>query len=168
MADAHGVGRGSASVVPVVSRRSSSFAVLLAVVLGLPAGLLVYASAALLFADPTHRSPATSFVLLTVVGGWGLATALMVRGTTSVVRVFRRALLLGAAQWLLLAPLVGRFGGHELARAGDELRVSLHGLPLSLPGAGQALLLAAACLLSAMLVGALLEALGLQPRPAAH
>jgi hypothetical protein len=165
MAEAHGVVRGTTSVVPVVSRRSSSFAVLLAVVLGLPAGLLVYASAALLFADPTRRTPDTSFVLLSFVGGWALATALMVRGTSSVVRVFRRALLLGAAQWLLLAPLVGRFGGHELARAGDELRVSLHGLPLALPAAGQALLLAAACLLSAMLVGALLGALGMQPRP---
>src|SRR5262245_4897567 len=151
MATLNGDSTGTACVVPVVSRSSSHVAAgLLAVALGLPAGLLAYATAALLFAEPSRRTPETAFLLVSFVGGWALGSAWLLRGR-KLLRILRRALLLGAAQWLLLAPLVGRLSANEIAHAADSLRISLHGLPFSLPGASQALLLAAACLLSALL-----------------
>jgi hypothetical protein len=166
MAEWRGGSSGTASVVPVVSRSSSHAAAsLLAVALGLPAGLLAYATAALLFADPSRHTPDTAFLLVSFVGGWALAAAGLARGTTRPVRVLRRGLLLGAAQWALLAPLVGRLSGNQIAHAADGLRISLHGLPLALPGASQALLLAAACLLSALLLAMLPVA---QPSAPAH
>ena len=160
MVQVRGASNGTAYVVPVVSRSSSHVAAgLLAVVLGLPAGLLAYATAALLFADPSHRTPDTAFLLVSFVGSWALAAVGLARGTTRPLRVLRRGLLLGAAQWLLLAARVWQLTGAEIAHAADSLRISLHGLPFSLPGAGQSLLLGAACLLSALLL-AMLPSIG--------
>jgi hypothetical protein len=151
--------RGESSgtpVVPVVARSSSPVAAgLLAVVLGLPAGLLAYATAALLFADPLRHTPDTGFLLVSFVGTWALAAAGLGRRAPRLLVVLRRGLLLGAVQWLLLAPLLGRLSAPEVARVADALRVSLHGLPLRLPAASQALLLSCACLLSALLLATL-------------
>jgi len=163
-----GITRAAACVVPVVATRSSPVAAgVVAFVLGLPAGLLAYATAALLFAQPGLRSPDTSFVVVSFVGGWAVAAAVLAWRAT-LVRVIRRALLLGAVQWLLLAPLVNRLQPHEASRVGDMLRVGLRGLPLRLPGGGQALLLATGCLVAAIIVAALPAVLGARPADAAR
>lgn len=158
-----GNSEGTVSVVPVVSRRGSPFAArFAAAALGVPAGLLIYATAAVLFAEPELRTPGAPFVLATLVGGWGLVAIGLPYGTTSVVRVLRRGLLLGAAQWLLLATSVARLPAQETGRIADMLRVSLRGLPVGLPDGGRAVLLASACLFAALLLAALPAMLGVR------
>jgi hypothetical protein len=164
MARLQGSVGGTTSVVPVVSRPGSPIAArLAAAALGLPAGLVLYSTAAVLFAGTEQRAPATPFVLSTLLGGWGLAAIALSFRTTSVVRVVRRALVLGAAQWLLLAPLVARLSAQDVARVADLLRSSLRGLPVALPDGSVAVLLASACGLGALFLAALPAVLGVRP-----
>ena len=163
MARLQGNDAGTAAVVPVVSRRGSPLAArLAAAALGLPAGLVLYSTAAVVFAGPDLRTPGTAFVLSTLVGGWGLAALALSFRTTSVVRVVRRALVLGAAQWLLLAPLVARLSAQDVARVADLLRFSLRGLPVGLPDGTTSLLLATCCGLGALFLAALPAVLGVR------
>jgi len=152
----------AARVVPVVARRGSPVAATaLAAALGVPSALLVFAIAAFVLDDPAQRTPGRSFVLGSLIAGWALCTWLLARRTSRLHLVLVRGLVLGAAQWLVLAPLVGSLPDELLPRAGALLREALDGLPLRLPDEGEALLLATLCLLGALALAALRSALGL-------
>jgi hypothetical protein len=151
-----------ARVVPVVARRGSPVtAAALAAVLGVPAALLVFAIAAFVLDDPAQSAPGRGFVLGSLIAGWALCTWLLARRTSRLHAVLVRGLVLGATQWLMLAPLVGVVPDEQLPRAGALLREALGGLPVRLPDQGEALLLAALCLLGALALVAVRSALGL-------
>lgn len=62
-----------------------------AILMGLISGFLIYMMVAMLMADVTRASsPAPALVLVTFVGGWILSTMLLLREARSVSAVFRR------------------------------------------------------------------------------
>src|SRR5262245_35748121 len=74
-----------------------------AVLMGLFSGFLIYMILAMMFVNPGADSgPSTALVLLSFLGGWALSTWLLMRGARSVSKVFSRGFLLGAAEWLLM------------------------------------------------------------------
>ena len=158
----------AARVVPVVARRGSPVAAAaLAAALGVPGALLTFVIAAFVLDDPAQRAPGRGLVLGSLIAGWALFTWLLARRTSRLHVVLWRGLVLGAAQWLALAPLVGSLPEEQLPRAGALLREALGGLPLRLPDEGEALMFAGLCLLGALALAALRSALGLsQEQPA--
>lgn len=80
---------------------------LIALLMGLISGFLIYMMAAMLVIDPSSgRSISPAFVLILFLGGWALSTYVMLRGALTVATVAKRGFLLGAAEWLLMI-LVG-------------------------------------------------------------
>jgi hypothetical protein len=149
----------SARVVPVVeSHGLPVIAAAIATVLALPAALLVFALAAFAWAEPAREAPERGFVLTALIAGWALCTWLLARRTGWPLVVLRRGLLLGTAQWLALAALVGVLpdGDRSLAQAHLGRAV---GLPLPLPDASEATILALLCLMGALAATALRSAL---------
>jgi len=146
---------GSARVVPVVASHGSPVAAAaLAAALGVPAALLVFLIAAFALAEPARAAPGRGFALSALLAGWAACTWLLARRTARLGVVLRRALLLGAVQWVLLAPLVGSLPDSDLPLAAARLREGL-GLPLRVPNEPEALFLAALCLLAALALAAL-------------
>jgi hypothetical protein len=76
---------------------------LVAIVGGLLSGLMIYMAAAVLLVWPGQPGPA--FVFITFLGGAAASGWLLTRGAKSVSRVFSRAFLLGAAEWLGMIPI---------------------------------------------------------------
>lgn len=87
--------------------------VTLGLVMGLFAGFLFYMACGMLFVAP--EQPSGGFVAVTFLGGTVAFTWLVVRGTTSLNRVLSRGLLLGAAEWLVMAPLSVMVAGKAVA-----------------------------------------------------
>lgn len=83
----------------------------LAIILGFFSGFLIYMASALLFTD---GDPSESFVMITFFGGWVFSTWLIVRGAKTLSKVFSRAFLLGAAEWLAIIPVGVVFSGKVL------------------------------------------------------
>lgn len=74
-----------------------------AIVMGFFSGLLIYFMAAMLTTDfSAQEQPSTPFVLLTLLGGWGLSAFILQREARSVSKVCSRGFLLGAAEWFAM------------------------------------------------------------------
>lgn len=91
--------------------------VFFALVMGFFSGILIYMAAAMAL---TSGMPSTGFVFVTLFGGWGLSTFLIVRGARTLSRVFSRGFLLGAAEWLALIPVSMIMGGKMLTQTVAE------------------------------------------------
>jgi predicted RNA-binding Zn-ribbon protein involved in translation (DUF1610 family) len=101
---------------------------LIGIVLGLCSGFLIYMIAAMLVGPKTVSN---AFVAVTFLGGWAVSSFLLIRGARSVSKVFSRAFLLGAAEWLAVIPAglvlsgqaysetVGQAGGAGASDAGQ-------------------------------------------------
>lgn len=77
---------------------------IVAIVLGLLSGLLVYTIGVMLFANVNaDNGPSPVFVMVWFFGGWAGSAFLLRRGAASVSKVFSRGALLGAAEWLAFA-----------------------------------------------------------------
>src|SRR6266536_5363033 len=107
-----------------------------AIVLGLLSGVLIYMIGGMLFADVgpnSASSPSPALVLVLLLGGWAASAYLLRRGAASVSKVFSRGALVGAAEWIAVAVagviMSGRVvassataaGGSDAARAGAAL-----------------------------------------------
>nr|CAS02567.1 putative integron gene cassette protein [uncultured bacterium] len=93
--------------------------ILVALVMGLCSGFLIYFMAAMVLADTSGGTgPSGAFVLISFLGGWALSTWLLLRGAISVSKVFSRGFLLGAAEWLLMVLVGIIFAGKQVAAAG--------------------------------------------------
>lgn len=127
-----------------------------AVLLGLLSGFLIYMTAFLLVVDFVAVSaPSTAFVLVTFVGGWAVSTYLLLRNVRSVSKVFTRGALLGAAEWIAVAGagvvysgrgvahVVGEAGASDAATAG----AAVGGGILAMLTGGIAVFMAVVCLI---------------------
>lgn len=87
-------------------------------IIGFFSGLLISLMVLMLALDVSAQSgpPSRALVPLTLVGGWIGSGFLLVRGAQTVSGVFRRGLLLGAAEWLTMA-LVGLIFGGKITSA---------------------------------------------------
>lgn len=95
--------------------------VLLAIVLGLLSGFMIYFGAAMLFTDfGGGEGPSTTFVVITFIGGWLGSTYIMQRGAKSISKVFSRGFLIGAAEWLAMIPIGIIFGGKAVVATEAE------------------------------------------------
>ncbi|MBA2491983.1 MAG: zinc ribbon domain-containing protein [Gammaproteobacteria bacterium] len=108
--------------------------VVVAVLMGLISGFLIYMMGAMLAVDlSSSQAPAPAFVALLFLGGWALSTWLLLRGARTLSAVFRRGFLLGAAEWLLMAAIgvifsgravgstISQTGGSDAAAAGAAI-----------------------------------------------
>jgi hypothetical protein len=86
--------------------------ILVGIILGFFSGFLIYMVMAMLF---VNSEPSLAFVLLTFVGGWIVSIWLLVRGSKSVSKVFTRAFLVGAAEWLAMIPAGMALSGRVLS-----------------------------------------------------
>ena len=77
---------------------------IIAVIMGLFSGFLIYMMAAMLFTG--DKPPSSLFVFITFVVGWILSSYVMMRGAKTVSKVASRGFLIGAAEWLVMI-LVG-------------------------------------------------------------
>lgn len=68
--------------------------VFVGIILGFFSSFLIYMAATMLF---TSGEPSGAFVFVTLFGGWGLSTWIMVRGARTKSKVFSRGFHLGAA-----------------------------------------------------------------------
>jgi hypothetical protein len=89
-----------------------------AIVLGLLSGLLIYFMTAMVVIDfEGTKGPSPLFVLVTLVGGWVISAYLLRRGARSLSKVFTRGSLLGAAEWIAVAAAGVIFSGRAVAHA---------------------------------------------------
>jgi hypothetical protein len=99
--------------------------VLVAIVMGLLSGLLLYVMAGMLSADLSGKSePSVGLWLAVFFVGWGLSTVALARGAQTVSRVFRRGFLLGAAEWLVMAAVGLVFSGKAVSSATEAAGTS--------------------------------------------
>ena len=93
----------------------------IAIVLGMLSGLLIYMICGMLFMDmgPTHTAPSPALVLLPFLAGWAASAFLLRRGAASISKVFSRGALLGAAEWIAVAAAGIVFSGRAVAHAGS-------------------------------------------------
>jgi hypothetical protein len=96
--------------------------IVVAVLLGLFSGFLVYMETAMLLSS--GGSPGGALVAFTFLGGAGLCTYLMLKGATSTTKVIARGSLIGAALWLFMivagTVLSGRAVSDTMATAGSD------------------------------------------------
>ncbi len=78
--------------------------IVVAIILGIMGGFLVYFELAMLFTK-MGEMPSSIFVGVTFFGGWVVTSYLMVKGTKTVTKVISRGFLIGAALWLALIPV---------------------------------------------------------------
>jgi hypothetical protein len=88
-----------------------------AIVLGLLSGFLIYMTGTMLFVDvgPKSSGPSPLFVFVLFIGGWAVSSYFLRRGAASVSRVFSRGALLGAAEWLAIGAAGVIFSGRAVA-----------------------------------------------------
>lgn len=89
---------------------------LVAILLGILAGFLLYMTAAMVLTDP-ETGPSGAFVAVFFVGGWIGAAYLLRRNARTVSKVVARGALLGAAQWLVVIPIGAIMGGQAASSA---------------------------------------------------
>jgi len=124
--------------------------VLVAVTMGFFSGLLIYMATAMLFSD---GEPSTGFVFIVLVVGWAVSVALLLRGATTISKVFTRGFLLGAAEWLAMIPVgivvSGKHLSQTMARGASEAErtgATIGAGIVSLVTGGVAVAMAVACL----------------------
>jgi len=86
---------------------------IIAIVMGLFSGFLIYMMAAMVFVK--GGSPPSLFVFITFVGGWVLSSYIILRGAKTLSKVFSRGFLIGAAEWLLMIPIGLIFAGKTVS-----------------------------------------------------
>jgi hypothetical protein len=89
--------------------------VVIAVLMGILSGFLIYMMAGMLFVDFDGGGPSTALVLLVFLGGSVLSAWLLLRGARSTSMVFRRGFLLGAAEWFAMAIVGLIFSGRAVS-----------------------------------------------------
>ena len=94
----------------------------IAAVIGLISGFLLYMMGAMLFADfSAHSSgPPGWWVLFGFFGGTALSIWWLLRGVRSTSGVFRRGFLIGAAEWLCMAFVGVVFSGRAVSQTVAE------------------------------------------------
>jgi hypothetical protein len=92
--------------------------IVVAILMGLFSGFLIYMMSALLIADPAQNAaPSSALVVVTFFGGWILSAWLLARHAASISAVFRRGFLVGAAEWLAMAAVGLVFSGRAVSAA---------------------------------------------------
>lgn len=128
---------------------------LVAIILGIMGGFLIYMELALLFVNKyvdTNQTNNNSeiyltiFVLVTFFGGWVLTSYLMLKGTKTVTKVFSRGFLIGAALWLALIPVGFIYSSNIIGESPSNAGVIGAGIVGFLTG-GVAIGMALACLI---------------------
>jgi predicted RNA-binding Zn-ribbon protein involved in translation (DUF1610 family) len=128
--------------------------IVVALVMGFFSGLMIYFLLGMMML-PSNPGAAMVFVGVTVFGGWGLSTYLLLKSVKSVSKVFARGFLLGAAEWLLLIPagmvMTGRAMTAATAHAGDSAAATagaaLGGGIITVLTGGLAIAMAVVCLI---------------------
>jgi len=87
---------------------------IIAIIMGLFSGFLIYVMAAMVFFK--DEPPSALFVCITFFGGWILSIYIMLRGTKTVSKVFSRGFLIGAAEWLAMIPTGLIFAGKHVSK----------------------------------------------------
>jgi hypothetical protein len=96
---------------------------LIAILMGLISGFLIYMMAAMVTTDLGRGTPPSSgFVAVTFFGGWLLSAWLLLRGARTVSKVFSRGFLLGAAEWLTMILVGVIFSSKAVASSGAGLQ----------------------------------------------
>jgi hypothetical protein len=90
---------------------------LVAIVMGTFSGFLVYMMTALLLNDLGSGGPPRVLAFVTFIGASAVSGYLLARNASTVSAVFRRGILLGAAQWLAMAAVSVVLGGRAAASA---------------------------------------------------
>jgi len=126
---------------------------IIAILMGLFSGFLIYMMAAMVFMK--DGAPSSLFVFITFIGGWILSSYIILHGAKTLSKVFSRSFLIGAAEWLMMIPAglifagktvsetVSTSGGSNAAAAGAVIG---GGLIASLSG-GFSSLMAIGCLI---------------------
>jgi len=126
---------------------------IIAILMGLFSGFLIYMMAAILFVK--GESPSSLFIIIIFLGGWILSSYIMLRGAKTVSKVFSRGFLIGAAEWLAMIPVgliaagkaltetVSSSGGSDAAAAGATIGGGL----LAFLTGGVSILMAIVCLI---------------------
>lgn len=104
---------------------------IIAILMGLFSGFLIYMTAAMVFVK--EESPSFLFVFITFFGGWILSSYVMLRKAKTLSKVFSRGFLIGAAEWLAMIPIgliftgkavsetISSSGGSDAAAAGAAI-----------------------------------------------
>lgn len=86
---------------------------IIAILMGLFSGFLIYMMAAIVFVNGGAPSPL--FVFITFIGGWILSSYVILRGAKTVSKIFSRGFLIGAAEWLIMIPIGLIFAGKAVS-----------------------------------------------------
>ena len=100
---------------------------IVALLMGLASGFMIYMMAALVLIGPDAGSPSPVLMIVMFFGAWGLSSWLLLRGAISVSKVFSRGFLLGAAEWLLMILVGVIFVGKMAATSGASSEASAAG-----------------------------------------
>jgi hypothetical protein len=93
--------------------------IVVALLMGLCSGVMIYFMAAMTFTDiSTGTGPSGALVAISFLGGWALSVWLLLRGAISISKVFSRGFLLGAAEWLMMVLVGFIFAGKTVAAVG--------------------------------------------------
>jgi hypothetical protein len=84
-----------------------------AVIAGFLSGFLIYMAAAMILTD---GNPSSVFIWIVFGGGWALSVTLLLRGARTISKVFARAFLLGAAEWLAMIPVGFIFTSKQISK----------------------------------------------------
>src|SRR5690349_17809275 len=96
--------------------------VVMAALMGLISGFLIYLMGSMLVADfsPGNAGPPGWWVLIGFFGGTAASIWLLLRGVRNTSGVFRRGFLLGAAEWLCMAFVGLVFSGRAVSQTVAE------------------------------------------------
>ncbi len=86
-----------------------------ALVLGLFSGLLVYLMVALLMADFTSAGGPSALGLISFIVTWGVSAFFFRREARTMTKVFARGFLLGAIEWIAMIGVVVVFAGNGVS-----------------------------------------------------
>ena len=110
---------------------------LIAVLMGVMSGFLIYMMAAMLVIDPSSgRSISPAVVLILFLGGWALSAYIIRRGALTVSTVAKRGFLLGAAEWLLMILVGVIFSGRTVSTVASGSGMSDAGTAGAVVGGG--------------------------------
>jgi hypothetical protein len=118
LARAHGGGNPGDAVT---AKRPRTLMTVVALIMGLMAGLLIALIVELVRANPVWSDPpATSTLVLALLIGWAFATWLLLRRAGGVLRVMQRGFLVGIVEWVMMGLIMTLFGSRIVPPPGTE------------------------------------------------
>lgn len=124
--------------------------VIIAILMGLFSGFLIYMMAAMVFfAISKDESPSSLLVFfsITFLGGWILSSYIIRRGAKTLSKVFSRGFLIGAAEWLSMIPVGLIFAGKAISETTATPEAVIGGGLIALFTGGVSIFMAIVCLI---------------------